>query len=284
MQNKTVPEYVGIPLLQMKTQEAQAAQAAMQQGQQGGQAPTIKDQIMQQAQQADGMQGIEGLPSNLPTEEMADGGIVAFGQGGDVPGYFKGGLPETEEEFNSLPPEEQQRLRDRMGLAEGFKKTGAAAMDLATLPGRAIMGAAETGITRPLRALGVPIPYLPESAYGGDRSSMTPFYDKYVRGQESQTKPKGSAQTGIGGVPLSDYAARQKDYFANFAGSYAPQGADAAVKTSGAGGAGETAGARGAGGAGGGGGPKMGEYDTSAQKAILARQKKSSHRKLLYRR
>jgi hypothetical protein len=97
MQNKTVPEYVGIPLLQMKTEEAQraqAAQAAMQQGQQGGQAPTIKDQIMQQAQQAEGMQGIEGLPSNLPTEEMADGGIVAFGQGGDVPRFGVGGVPD----------------------------------------------------------------------------------------------------------------------------------------------------------------------------------------------
>jgi len=98
MQNKTVPEYIGIPLLQMKTQEAQAAQAA-QQAQQGGQAPSIKDQIMQQAQQ---MQGIEGLPSNLPTEEMADGGIVAFAgpQGSYVREHVKGAP-----EFNFMPEE-----------------------------------------------------------------------------------------------------------------------------------------------------------------------------------
>lgn len=110
LQNKTVPEYVGIPLLQMKTQEAQAAQAAMQQ--QGGQAPTIKDQIMQQAQQAEGMQGIEGLPSNLPTEEMAEGGIVAFADNRDQP--VRVGMPGssdymqlTPEQFNNLTPAEK---------------------------------------------------------------------------------------------------------------------------------------------------------------------------------
>jgi hypothetical protein len=104
IQNKTVPEYVGIPLMQMKTQEAQAAQAAQaaQQAQQGGQAPSIKDQIMQQAQQAQQMQGIEGLPSNLPTEEMADGGIVAFAgpQGSYVREHVKGAP-----EFNFMPEE-----------------------------------------------------------------------------------------------------------------------------------------------------------------------------------
>lgn len=88
LQNKTVPEYIGIPLLAQKQQEQQRmqmAQAAMQQ-QQGGQGlPTIKDRVMQ---------GIEALPSNLPAEGMAGGGIVAFGGGGDVPSMLMTGQEE----------------------------------------------------------------------------------------------------------------------------------------------------------------------------------------------
>lgn len=88
IQNRSVPEYIGIPLLAQKQQEQQRmqmAQAAMQ-----GQAPqqSIKDQIMSQGQG----QGLDTLPSNLPAEGMAGGGIVAFADGGDVQRFDKGGL------------------------------------------------------------------------------------------------------------------------------------------------------------------------------------------------
>jgi len=72
VQDGTIPAYIGVPAIQERMKLAQQAQAAM-----SGQAPQqvpIAQQIMQQAQQA----GVEQLPSNLPAEGMAGGGIVAF--------------------------------------------------------------------------------------------------------------------------------------------------------------------------------------------------------------
>ena len=63
-------------------------------------------------------------------------------------------------------------------MMDTLRRLKAAGMDIGTLPFRAIGGAAETAITRPLRALGVPIPYLSKDFYGGDPSSMTPYYDQ----------------------------------------------------------------------------------------------------------
>ena len=105
----------------------------------------------------------------------ANGGIVAFADRGAV------------------DVEAIQREKDRAALGQayedfkkGARKTGAAAMDVGTLPFRAIAGAGESVITRPLRALGVDIPYLPESFYGGDASSMTPYMDE-LRKEEGYT-------------------------------------------------------------------------------------------------
>jgi hypothetical protein len=70
---------------------------------------------------------------------------------------------------------------DRRAMTDTVKNVGAAAYDVATVIPRGLMGAAETGITRPLRAAGIPVPYLPESAYGGDRTSVTPMMDKLRR-------------------------------------------------------------------------------------------------------
>lgn len=88
-----------------------------------------------------------------------------------------------------------QEERDRAAIAGGFqdfmsgaRKLGAAAKDVLSLPGRAVAGAAESAITRPLRAAGVDIPYLPESFYGGDRSSMTPYMDA-LRKEEAAALP-----------------------------------------------------------------------------------------------
>jgi len=77
IQDGTLPPYVGIPLLQDKMKQQQSAQASQQQQQQ----PPIAQQVMQEASMHD--RGVEALPTNLPTEEMYDGGIVAFA-GGDL--------------------------------------------------------------------------------------------------------------------------------------------------------------------------------------------------------
>ena len=123
------------------------------------------------------------IPQERQEEMMAGGGIVAFADRGAV------------------DVEAIQREKDRAALVQayedfkrGAKKTGAAAMDIGTLPFRAIAGAGESVITRPLRALGVDIPYLPESYYGGDASSMTPYMDK-IRREEGPSKEEIEAKS-----------------------------------------------------------------------------------------
>lgn len=78
VQNGTLPAYIGIPLLESKMKDAEKMKA-MAAGQ-GGPQPTIADQVMQTAQMS---QGVPSLPSGLPTEEYAAGGIIAFA-GGDL--------------------------------------------------------------------------------------------------------------------------------------------------------------------------------------------------------
>lgn len=79
VQDGVIPAYIGIPLIQQKTQEK--AQAAGMQGAQQGKQPPIAEEVLAKAQQAS---GVDQLPSNLPTQSYAPGGIVAFADGGDV--------------------------------------------------------------------------------------------------------------------------------------------------------------------------------------------------------
>lgn len=175
VQDGTIPAYIGVPAIQERMKLAQQAQAAMS-GQAPQQAP-IAQQIMQQAQQA----GVEQLPSNLPTEGMAGGGIVAFA-GPD------GSLVSDDE---ATRREQEQARIDRQGILSGFNKLGVAAKDVLTLPGRGVAGAFESAVTRPLRAIGVPLPYLPDAFYGGDRGSMTPYMDQ-LRREEAAAAEKAS--------------------------------------------------------------------------------------------
>jgi hypothetical protein len=78
VQNGTVPAYIGIPLIQQKTQELQKNKALMG-GMPQQQQPPIAQEVLDQAQEATGLQA---LPSNLPTQAYAPGGIVAFADGG----------------------------------------------------------------------------------------------------------------------------------------------------------------------------------------------------------
>lgn len=79
VKNGTLPAYIGVPLIQEKMKAQQAAQAMVAQSQAQ---PPIAKQIMEQA---DLTSGLEKLQSNLPEQEYAGGGIVAFADGGLAP-------------------------------------------------------------------------------------------------------------------------------------------------------------------------------------------------------
>jgi len=148
MQSGTLPAYVVVPIIQDKVQQQKQMQAAMQQ-QQPPQS-TVAEQVMQEAAQMGG--GVEQLPSNLP-QEYAEGGIVAFGDGGEVERYQNTGLVESEEqrrareayraanpflrESDALEDDPQARA-DRKAMVETLRKLRAAGMDIATLPGRGL--------------------------------------------------------------------------------------------------------------------------------------------------
>lgn len=77
VQTGAVPSYVGVPLLSDLNQRMARIQTAPAQAQAMVQQPPIAQQVMGQAGQ-----GVEALPSGLPVEGMAGGGIVAFAGGG----------------------------------------------------------------------------------------------------------------------------------------------------------------------------------------------------------
>jgi len=88
LQNKTLPAYIAIPLIEEKM-NMEERMRNMQAMQQPSQQPPIAEQVLSRAQ------GIDTLPTNLaqaPTQDMAGGGIVAFADGGDVERYQNQGL------------------------------------------------------------------------------------------------------------------------------------------------------------------------------------------------
>jgi hypothetical protein len=123
----------------------------------------IEAKVEQQTQQSR-MGGIAAAGGGLfDTMGYAGGGILAFSEGGD--------------------PEERAKKQleeDRAALLGGGKSFGSAAMDVLTLPNRAIAGVLNTGIRGARAVTGANIPYI----YGDDPSmteSLTPYYDKNVR-------------------------------------------------------------------------------------------------------
>jgi hypothetical protein len=118
-------------------------------------------------------------PAKIPKEtagyiRAAEGGIMRLAAGGAIAFSGKG---------SSKVEEDEQTSKDREDFKLGAKKLGSAAADIFTLPVRGVMGATNTGI-RGVRALGLNVPYIPEEAFGGSSSSLTPYYDRYVRANE----------------------------------------------------------------------------------------------------
>ena len=124
-------------------------------------------------------------PAKLPKEtsnyiRAAEGGLMTLAAGGVIAFDGGGGVDE-------------QTKKDREDFMMGLKKLGASAADVVTLPIRGVMGAANTGI-RGIRAAGLNVPYIPEEAFGGSSSSMTPYYDRLVRAPEQQAEQQVNAQ------------------------------------------------------------------------------------------
>lgn len=140
-------------------------------------------------------------PSKVPGEtakyiRAKEGGIMSLAGGGTV--AFSG-------EDGSEVVDEQTK-KDREDFLLGAKKLGSAAADIFTLPVRGVMGAVNTGI-RGARAAGLNVPYIPEEAFGGSSSSMTPYYDRYVRSQEKATAPAATAPEAPKGLTVDEMIA-----------------------------------------------------------------------------
>jgi hypothetical protein len=127
--------------------------------------------VVNQFEQRMANEGVESAEVADTGEGMAGGGIVAFQQGGKA-----------------------QMESDRAALIDTARKLGYSAADIATLIPRAIGGAFNAAVIRPARAVtGEEIPFIPDvvdtsEVKEGDYSSMTPFYDKYVRGKKTATE------------------------------------------------------------------------------------------------
>lgn len=170
-------------LSKLSDQQLAAARQAAMNRRDVGQLQLIESELAERASLRNGLgNAFDQIPQDRQEAMMAGGGIVAFADEGAV------------------DLEKIQRERDRAALAQayedfkkGARKTGAAAMDIGTMPFRGLAGAAESVVTRPLRALGLDIPYLPESYYGGDASSMTPYMDKLRREEGVASTSSGTA-------------------------------------------------------------------------------------------
>lgn len=127
IQSGSLPAYIGIPLIEQKNKEKSQMVAA-----QGGQQepPSVTSRVLQEAQQpAPQDQGITQLPSNLPMmgaeQGMADGGIVAFAEAGQVqtpqepiPLSTYGNMPLMSPEAQARFAKQEQRLEELSGRNE----------------------------------------------------------------------------------------------------------------------------------------------------------------------
>jgi hypothetical protein len=154
-------------------------------------------------------QGVAALPSGMNAQSLAGGGIVAFDDGGYVNEemqYGGGGIVAFNGAKQSDVEEDEQTRRDRegaSGILKDLKTYGKAlGRDTLTLPGRALGGAYNT-LNRGVRSLGMDTPYIPESYFGGDSSSMSPHLDATRRQNAAAVANKiassGDADAQVGG-------------------------------------------------------------------------------------
>jgi hypothetical protein len=182
-----VPQYVAMTeaMGRKSLRTAMDGQQAMAQAQQ----PSVKQKLLMGDQLR--------MPQGMPQQPVmaADGGLMYDGGGiAELPapnmdsmGMAGGGIVAFSGKDNDQQVEDEQARKDREDLKYGWENTKAAARDILTLPGRGLAGAFETAVTRPVRAMGVDMPYLPASFYGGDASSLTPHMDTLTRQRQSKS-------------------------------------------------------------------------------------------------
>ena len=187
----------------MAPPQAAPQQAAPQQAPQ--QRPPMTPQLAQALQMA--MAQRQGGQGDQGVKGLAKGGAIAFQKGEDVPWMnrvnreaHERGVRETNEYLASIKdPEEREKARRALygpasdpigGLLGGLSSMGAATKDILSAPVRLAAGLAEKYL---------PIPNIPDSFYGGDRSSLTPYMDKL---RQEQTEKGGSTDE----AALSDRA------------------------------------------------------------------------------
>lgn len=216
------PKVVDQALMAMAPQEAGIAQL-----------PTPNMQNMADGGIAGQADEVEFSERSEPVVRMAGGGVPGYKSGGDAEGRSIYDLDRDPliQKLRGIVPDDELARMDRAALVDTIEKLAAAGKDVATYPGRVAANLAEQFITRPLRAAGLPVPYLPQSFYGGDRSSATPYMDRLAAQQAAQNAPAGGARSaGIGGPR----AGEREAYEAMMAGTPQP-GASGAAPGAGAG-------------------------------------------------
>jgi hypothetical protein len=133
VQDGSVPAYIGVPLIQEKMQAQKEQEALMGGTQQEGE-PPIAHQILGEAQQTN---GVEALPTGLPAEGFAPGGIITFADGG----YADDEEDDGEEDSSSMSEDEQRlfnALRSRLASSSEYEEMSG----IGALP----LGAAKTAV------------------------------------------------------------------------------------------------------------------------------------------
>lgn len=185
--NMSVPQYAAMAEAMGRRQLRDAVKGA--EAQQQAKQPSVKDQLlMADAQEA----GLAALPApNMESVDMASGGIIAFEDGGKVQHFYDQGLVEA------------QQKEDQESLIRTAKELGLSVADVLAMAPRAGAGILNAGPIRSLRAAGLDLPYIPDVA-GGDFSSKTPFYDKYIRQADIDKAAAKALEKPIGDQP-GDY-------------------------------------------------------------------------------
>lgn len=112
--------------------------------------------------------------------------------------------------LNANPQVQADRAAARgfgAAAADAFGDAGRAAADIAALPVRGVVGAYDTAVVRPMRALGVPAAYLSPALVpnGVDPASPTPFTDqKRMQQQAALGAPAQATQAQVRAVDRAD--------------------------------------------------------------------------------
>jgi len=200
LENRTIPAYIGIPLLEEKIQlekRMQMAQAGMQQPPQ----MTIADQVMNQAQEITG--GIDQAPINFETS-MAGGGIVAFEDGGHVPRFQNQGLVDVTAQMT-----DEERIL--------YEQTGQVPLRLQGISGQPMGPTKDLGIAPPMEeeTETVSLTSTPDKGLGATQQALKPLDIKEVL-SETETLYGGLYPQGSGAKAPGDkmsYVGQAEEFF-----------------------------------------------------------------------